>query len=321
MPPDNHPPMAVLNAVGITVHDKTECETLKEKHGIKTQRHGKGAVGGRTEGSPNYEKESHHILQNAAMKGLISKAAGCALLLDGSSGGMHDQINAAQIKRNCPGPGGAAPPTNFGDLVKASRDDLADVFKKDQKKKEDADKLADCIAADAVKTAQEAREAKDQDPLEATTGVQKVEGCFPAATPVWLEDGSCAAAADVVLGLAARGGLRVTRIDGCVTPVVELSTSRGTVALGYSHRVKMASGHSRRADELRVGQEVSTIFGPCEIRDVRRRLQPEPGFTFGFEAHAATPVGECGVWAEMPWLGPPIRGFVDLREERGHASP
>ena len=88
----NHPTAPVFESVVGPV--PTNCDSLKLKYGIVTRKHCRG--------SSNARKESHHILQDKAMTGLISKYSGWAVLLNAGSGGEHE--------RRQRGPGGAQLP-------------------------------------------------------------------------------------------------------------------------------------------------------------------------------------------------------------------
>jgi len=304
--PVNHAVVAVLNAAGIAIPDETKCDEVKIKYAVA--RYNGGARGGRSDPtSANFGKESHHILQNAAVKDLIKRADGAAVMLDGSDGGVHDKINALQIKRNCPGPG----PTNFAELVKGSRDDLATAMK-DDPEIEDPKAAADCVAIEAVKEAQQARKDNREKPIKPTDPVRKVKSCFRASVPIWLDAVRRIAASSVCEGMSLWGGQRVVRVDACAAPMVEITTSRGTVALARAHSVRLASRQSRRADRVRVGDCLDTVLGPVEVVCVRCLVASEPAYTFSFDVKGIQPIGEFGLCAEMPTLGPPVRGYVDF---------
>jgi hypothetical protein len=314
--PVNHPPAAVLNALSITVPDN--CTELKTKHGITTRPHGDGAKGAKNEankGTEIYGKESHHVLQNAAVSGLIGRRAGIALLLDGSDGGLHDQINARQIARNCPGPG----PKNFGELVKAAREDLRDSFEKKPMPKEDADALATCVTNEAAKAAEDASvDDDDRTTLTSKTGVAPVKGCFPATTLVWLDElGPPLCLGEIQVGMMTRDGRRVLRTDHCVSELVELHTGFGQVELAGAHQVVMSSGRLCRADRVRAGDQVATLYGPSELLTVRHLERRVPVISLGFERRTQLAVGSCGIWVDVPWSGPPITARALLTHEGG----
>jgi hypothetical protein len=310
--PVNHGPLAVLNVLGVALPDEGTCKAVKAKYGIVSRPHDKGAVGGRTPGSAFFGLESHHILQNAAVKGLVTRGGGQAVLLQGTEGGLHDQINAQQVARNCPGPG----PKTFGELVKASRDDLNTAWEKSMGK-EDAKTVSDCLTIEAVKQAQQDRKNEEKAALTPSDKVNPVAGCFRAGTRIGLESGAGIRAEDIVVGTVLWGGLRVERTEACTASMVEVTTEAGSIALAGAHRVKLASGALVRADRVRAGQSLATVSGPAAVLAVRRRQGFEVAHTFGFASAASIPAGECGVWAAMPVLGPPVHATLDITAPRG----
>lgn len=299
----NHPPSPVLNVLDAPLPGSEECKKLKSDHGIVARQH--------CEGSPKSSgMESHHILQDKAMVGLISKRSGWAVLLDGSAGGPHKQINTLQTNRNC----GPNPPTTFGELVKASRDDLETMFKANGKSAPVAKKLANCLTIEAVEKTQEKRRKRKprKPPLTRNSRVKKVKGCLAAHTWVWLADGSRVPAAAIRAGMRVAGAGVVRRVDGCTSSVVQLFTETGTLELTASHALCLSDGRVLRAGRVRVGHVLASLTGGSRVLAVRRPHQAQAVVSFDFGVPADMPIGISGVLAHMPVLGPAPREIVWL---------
>ena len=87
-----NPPAPVSEGIVVPGHSKATCDKIKAEFGVVTRTHRKGA-------KASTNKESHHALQDKAMKGLISKYSGWAILLSKTE---HAVANSSQIARNCP---------------------------------------------------------------------------------------------------------------------------------------------------------------------------------------------------------------------------
>lgn len=290
----NHPTAPVLESVVGPV--PTNCESLKLKYGIVTRKHRKG--------SGNKRKESHHILQDKAMKGLISKYSGWAVLLNGGSGGEHDVVNAAQVARNCPGPG----PKTFGELLKASTEDLEKALVGKVKdgntmSKAEAKAIAKCLVAEAEEETQKARKDKDRKPLNADSRVKQVEGCLPAGTLVWLNDFERVPVEQLTEGMSlqfASESATITRVERCAGRVVEMALGGFVLALAGHHRVRLDSRRMLRADMLQRGSLVDTDAGPLVVTSVRLCDEVVPLYRFQFAKQGACRIGDGGVWVEVP---------------------
>lgn len=312
----NNPPCPVLESIAAAMDKPTECGKIKVDFGIVSRRHGSGANRNGKRKPKEKGLESHHVLQDKAMVDLVGKRDGLAVLLGAANGGTHDQINADQIGRNCPGPG----PANFGELKVASRQDLAKVLEgreHEGKKmtKEEAEFAADCLVAEAEKHANKVREDNKKKPLTNKTGVAKVKGCFAYGTLIWLNENAKIAvetlqSGDVIETLI--GPMSVIRTDACVTTLVELGVGSTQVAIAPFHRVHLANGHSLKAEMLKVGHQVETAFGPQRVQNVRFIDRAHDVVSFAMKTPAGCRIGPCGLWVDVYHLGPRVSMTVNI---------
>jgi hypothetical protein len=300
----NNAPTPVLESIAVAINTDEDCAAIKSRFGIETRTHRKGA-------DSSSGMESHHILQDKAMTGNISKYSGHAVLLNGKSGGTHDVVNASQIARNCPpGSGGGAGPTTFGALQQAARDDLVKGFKQEGKTDEEAKKLADCLVAEAVAATQDNRAKKKKPYLTQNSPVSPVQGCLASGTLVWLDAFERIPIETLRVGtmIAARSAeCRVVRTDQCWARVVSIAIDGEVVRLAPYHRVRLPTGRSIRVDALRTGHTLCTVNGPAHVTRVESADRAERVFNFGLGHADACRVGRCGLWVEITDQGPPMR--------------
>ena len=291
----NHPTAPVFETVVGPV--PTNCKGLKLKYGIVTRKN-RG-------GSSNPRKESHHILQEKAMTGLITKYSGWAVLLNAGSGGEHDVVNAAQAARNCPGGG----PTSFGGLVQASAQDLegalvGKVHAGNTMSAAEAKKVAACLVAEAEEETNKARKDKKKKPLNANSKVDPVtQQCLPAGTLVWLDEWSRAAVETLVEGAiieVASVRQLIARVSTCAGPLVDVRFGRHRVALARHHRVRLANASMVRADRLRPGHVVDAAAGPLRVAKVRTGEAAVPLFRFALAQAGVCRIGSGGLCVEVP---------------------
>jgi hypothetical protein len=307
----NHPPAPVVETIVVPIHTDADCDAIKAEFDIETRTHRKGAASGTG-------MESHHVLQDKAMTGLISKYSGHAVLLAGAVGGEHDIINNSQIARNCPpGSGGGAGPSTFGQLQTAARDDLAKglqgrrVSNKTGKpmSKAQAEKLADCLVAEAVRKTNEKREDKGEEPLNADSAVSPVQGCITPDTLVWTADTTPVAAHRLSEGMLVRGagGLRaILGVEECYGETIEICLESDSVVLASSHRARLDIGAYVRADKLQVGDVLATLYGGRRIRDLRRSCAPTRLRRFLLSAKDECYVGSTGIEIEAERAAVPV---------------
>jgi len=120
--PVNNPPAPVQEQVNPAIPGVGDCATIKEEFGIETGTYSShnGSTGG--------GGESHHVLQDAAAKGIISRGpALCVLLAGGAAGTEHQTVSNRQNDRmyNKKRGSGAVPASDFGGLKAQSKADLS----------------------------------------------------------------------------------------------------------------------------------------------------------------------------------------------------
>lgn len=300
----NNIPTPVLNSITVAIHSDATCSQIKAKYNIKSRKHARG-------GSGNIE--SHHILQDKAMKGLISKYSGHAILLTKS---VHRRINARQIARNCPGPG----PANFGELQKSARDDLKTVLRG---KKHNGNTMtaaeakiaADCLVVEAVKATQANRKKKNKKYLNDNSRVKKVKGCFSPRTLIWLNDRVKVAVESLQSGdiiETNEGPMKVVLTDTCVTTLIEVNIGHSWVAMAPFHRVLLDNGRFLRTDLLKVGHLVETVHGPQQVQNIRFVDYANNVVSFTLEASSACRIGTCGLLVEIPHVSHRVSMIVNV---------
>lgn len=318
----NHPPTPVNEGIAVPLHSKADCDKLKAEFGVVTRTHRRGATAAS-------KKESHHTLQDKAMKGLISKYSGFAILLSKTE---HKVANARQIARNCPaGSGGGGGATTFGQLQKDAAEDVSAALK--NRKSRDtgkpmspaqAKKLGECIVAEAVRETQKVRKRKKRKPLDQNSKVKPVKGCLTAQTLLLMHDGDLLAASRIEEGdlLWATSGTpqHVARVRRCRGPVQRLVLGRRSVALAPQHRVRLATGALRRADTLMAGHVLDTLHGPVRIDAVSQSQRPQALYSIALQAADGAPsayIGHLGLEVGMPLRELPVAAHLTLGRTRG----
>lgn len=302
----NNPPIPVLNSIAVAKQSAAKCSQIKAKYNIKTRKHKKG-------GSGNIE--SHHILQDKAMTGLISKYSGHAILLTKS---VHRRINAKQIARNCPGPG----PQTFGELQKSARDDLKSVLKGKKYKGNkmtaaEAKIAADCLVAEAVKATQANRKKKNKKYLSQNSKVKKVKGCFSIGTLIWLSSSLKVEVEKLESGNSietSRGPVGIVLTERCITDLVELEIGGTKISMAPFHRVLIGSGRYLRAELLREGHSVVTATGLQQIDKINHLGYTENVVNFLMENVGSCKVGSCGLIVDVPHLNNRVIKLIDITQ-------
>ena len=290
-----------------------ECKKLKDDHGVDTRTHRKGA-------KASTHRESHHVLQDKAMKGLISKYSGWAILLTKTE---HKVVNALQTARNCNGGKDGQGATTFGQLKIDAKADIKAALKnrKDQNGKPisgpNLDKLADCIVDEAVKATNKKRKTnknkKQRKPLKNNDNVKPVKGCLAATTQVWLADGKQVDAAQLAEGMSIRtldGDRPVQRVTHCSGRLQRLVLAGEQIHLSPQHCVQLANGSLRRADALLPGHVLSTRAGPLTLTSSTSDRSPHMLYSIALPAHAMCHVGAVGLNIALPGYGIAVQGHV-----------
>lgn len=320
--PVNHAPTPVMEGVSPSVPGPMSCEQLKVDFNIETGCHKENREGSTKKNSSTYQ--SHHILQDAATNGIVSRDAALAVMLaDSCRDTEHQRITARQNERRDNkkfGRGGSMPGSTFGEVKKQSKEDISAALAGKRKNKEgremtkeEADFVADCLVVEAEKEAK--RQAKkDGKKLDDNTPVERPGGCFTAGTLVWLDDQRRTPVEALPRGArleTSAGSFAVVRVDQCHHDVVTIVLGGGELSLASFHRVVGERGALVRAGSLRVGDVVQTHEGPRMIEAVRRSAALVPVHSFGLGPAARCRIGEVGVWVEVPASGPPV-----VRSER-----
>jgi hypothetical protein len=303
----NHPTAPVFEAVVGSI--PKNCDQLKAKFGIKTDKYKRG--------SSNKRKEKHHILQDKAMKGLISKYSGWCVFLNGGSGGEHDIANASQVAKNCNGGAEGLGPKTFGDLLKSAKDDLekaleGKVHDGNTVSKAQAKRLAACLVAEAEEKTQKERKRKKRKPLNANSRVKPVKGCFPFGTLIWLSATSWIPVQNLLEGITVEttaGGHPVVRLEECLGAVVELSVAGTSVQLAPHHRVRLSNKAFVRSDMIRRGHVVDTAAGSMIVEAVTQ-LPAQRLYGVRLSHRDACRVGMVGLWVELLQSDIPVIGHA-----------
>lgn len=318
--PVNHAPTPVMEGVSPGIAAPLDCAKLKADFNIETGSHKENKEGPTKKNSPTYQ--SHHILQDAATNGIVSRDAALAVMLgDSCRDTEHQRVTSRQNERRDNkkyARGGATPGSTFGEVKKQSKADLSTALAGKRKNAEgremtkaEADFLADCLVADAEKEAK--RQAKkDGKKLNDDTPVERPGGCFVAGTLVWLDAHHKVPVEALLRGArleTSAGTLAVVRIDPCHHDVVTIVLDGHEVSLASFHRVVGERGVLARAGSLRVGDVVQTHEGARMIEAVRRSAGLVPVHGFGLGPAARCRIGEVGVWVEVSASGPPVARY------------
>ena len=349
----NHAPLPVLEEISPALPvNPGECETLKVRYGIETDQHknnigrakkkklkegrmtfSKRKTSGRTtkKGKPIPESsfyQSHHVHQDFAMDGLISRGAALAVMLyDNLGNSEHGRITSIQNERaRNKGQGPCVGPArNYGQLRACSRWDTEQGLRADRKRtgmtKQDANKLATCIEEEAHKSNSKAFGTATGKPLKNSTPVAGA-GCFAAGTLIWLPSGPTRAD-EISIGAEIQtreGPQPVIRIDRCMSDFVTLAFWGWTVDLAPFHRVQLADGRLKRVSALTAGERLATAAGHATLRAVLRRSTIEPLYSFGLSATSEAFVGGGGLVVELPRRGPPQTAEAPLHNWLSYTS-
>jgi hypothetical protein len=317
----NHPPAPVLERLDVVIHGDADCEALKVTYGVATGKHGANPKGGAV--------QSHHILQNAAMKNaagkrIISTYSGHAAMLNGGScspGSEHDIANKHQAARARKDAKAANPRPTFGQLKQWAKGDLAAAFQHGNPSRgmtnKEAEMLADCITNEAIEALQNHRTRRGKPRLNDNSRVTNPRGCFALGTLVWTVTGprpvESLARGDALQG--PNGIQHVTRTDVCFNNVVEIELDGAgeTLSLSSTHRVLLARGRYVAAAMLRAGHELATKAGvPAVVTCVRPREDGARIIGVGVSVQSVAFIGRRGVTVEFPDTGPAVRDHVDL---------
>ncbi|MFT3925148.1 MAG: DUF4150 domain-containing protein [Myxococcales bacterium] len=297
------------------------CEAIKTKFGIETGSHKANTSGKSKKTSRAYQ--SHHVLQDAAMKLLCPRDEACAIMLENSHKGTeHGRITARQNRRkhNKKSGSGAVPGVTFGQVKKQARDDLVKGLKGRRREgnkasgramtKKEAEQAADCIVAEAEAAAKkEASRKKPPVDLNDDTPVQQPGGCFAGGTLVRMASGNLREVTLLQPGdrlQTPSGDAALVRIDPCRHSVVELGVGESTLMVATYHRFYDEEGYPVRAGDLRVGDRVATAHGSIEITQRRLRDAPALIYRLGFSRDIQCLLGADAVLAEGRFAGPPV---------------
>lgn len=318
----NHPPAPVLESVSVVVRTHQECEEIKAKYGIDSGTHGT---------NPSKSgKQSHHILQNAAMKNsngnrIISTYSGYAVMLQGGShvpGSEHYIANIRQAARTRKGTKNPNP--TFGDLKKYAKADLAAAFQHGKPSRgmsnKEAEIYADCLTLQAEKDLENYRRKNNLRPakLKDSNRTRAPRGCFSAGTLIWLSSGRWINVEDltnVCLVENRSGTKRVIRTGDCINELIGIRLGGTSIQIAPFHRLRLSCGKYICADALRRGHELDTKFGPRTIDTTCRIEGSNPVYHFGMGKRTECCIGEMGVWVEVPVSGPEIINSISLTEK------
>lgn len=318
----NHPPAPVLESVSVVVRAHKECEDIKDKYDIDSGTHGN---------NPSKSgKQSHHILQNAAMKNsngnrIISTYSGYAVMLQGGShvpGSEHDIANKHQAARTRKE--NKNPTPTFGDLKKNAKADLAAALQHGKPSRGMSDKeaeiYADCLVLQAEKELENYRKKNNLRPTKLKDGnrTRAPRGCFAAGTLIWLSGGRWINVEDLTNGCLVEnrsGNKRVIRTGGCINELIDIRLAGVSIQIAPFHRLRLSCGKYVCADALRCGHEIDTQFGPRTIDAVDRIEGSNPVYHFGMGKRTECCIGEMGVCVEVPVSGPEIINSISLTEK------
>lgn len=310
-----NPPTPASEGISPAMRKAAECKKLKEDYRVVTRTHRKGA-------RASSKRESHHVLQDKALKGLISKYSGWAILLTKTE---HKVANAKQIARNCNGGKEGQGPKTFGALKKAAKADIKAALK-NRKHKDTGkpisgpklEKLAQCILDEAVKETNKKRKKnknkRQRKPLKDGDGVKGVKGCLGAATLVWLARNRQLFAAELREGMQVRtscGLRRVQRVSQCGGgSMLRLGLAGEEIDLSPEHVVQLASGAMRRAGTLLPGHVLSTRSGPCTLVSNTPVHGRHVLYGIAMRKGAICHVGALGLNIALPGYAIAVKGHV-----------
>jgi hypothetical protein len=318
--PVNNPTTPTLDGVNPAIPANETCEEIKARFGIESDTHRRNSSGSTKKTSRSYQ--SHHIFQDAGLKDIIPRPDAFAVMLANSHRGTeHGTITGNQNERRnnkATGRGGTMPGATYGEVKKQARGDLVEGLEGKRKdkntgkpaSKEEAEKLADCLVAEADKAVQKEATKDGGDPVDDSTPVAQPGGCFVLGTIVWL-DHERRVLVERLPGHAlidtARGRARVVRVDECRHTTVELEVDgQPSIHLAAYHRLQTSDGRLVRADRLLVGEELAAHGGPVRVTATTQHSTPQRLFSFGFGHAARCRVGAHGLWVEVVDSGPEV---------------
>lgn len=316
--PVNNPPTPTVDGLNPAIVIEESCEAIKARFGIESDTHRRNTGGKTKKTSRSYQ--SHHIFQDAGLKGHIPRPDAMAVMLANSHRGTeHGTITRNQNQRRNNkryNRGGTMPGATYGAVKQQARDDLVEGIEGKRKdntgkpaSKEEAEKIADCLVAEADKAVK--KEAKKNNKkINDSTPVAQPGGCFVPGTLIWLDDARRAlvdrlpAHAAVATG---RGVAEVVRVDTCHHTTVELEIDgRPSLQLAAYHRLHTADGRLVRADRLLVGERLAAHTGPVEVTATTHHASPVRLHSFGVGHSARCRVGTHGLWVELVDSGLPM---------------
>ena len=309
-----NPPTPASEGISPAMRKAAECKKLKGDYKVVTRTHRRGA-------KASSNRESHHVLQDKAMKGLISKYSGFAILLTKTE---HKIANAHQTARNCNGGKECVGAATFGELKKDAKGDLEKALENRKNKdtgkpisKAKAKKLAQCIVDEAEKETNKKRKKsknkKQRRPLKSKDKVKGVKGCLAAGTLLWMDDGARVDVAQLFEGMllgTSDGARPVQRVARCNGRVQRLVVDGEQIDLSPQHYVQLANGSLRRADALIAGHVVNTHAGPRALTSTHSDHTRSALFSIALPAHAVCHVGAAGLSIALPEYGIAVQGHV-----------
>lgn len=288
------------------------CEQLKAEFGVESGTHGNNRKNA-TKGS---SEQSHHIFQDATMRTsprLLSYKGAQAVMLNGGStlaGSEHDIANKRQAARTRKEFKQANPNPNYGNVKKWARDDLATAFKEAKPQRPGmtaakADRLADCLQEEADKAATKDRKERGKQPNKIPDNeVRPPAGCFAEGTLVWLGitgrlAAQCLRKGDTVKTRSATATVRV--VKNCASRLVVLDLGAERVSIAPFDRVRLVDGQYVYADAIKPGFILAAGAGSSvRVLNATSSEEAHPIFSFALGDRAECPIGESGIWVEIP---------------------
>ncbi len=316
--PVNNPPTPTVDGLSPAIVVEEDCEAIKARFGIESDTHRRNTGGKTKKTSRAYQ--SHHIFQDAGLKGHIPRPDAMAVMLANSHRGTeHGTITSNQNSRRNNkrySRGGTMPGATYGAVKQQARDDLVEGIEGKRKdntgkpaSKEEAEKIADCLVAEADKAVK--KEAKKNNKkIDDSTPVAQPGGCFVPGTLIWLDDTQRAFVERLPAGAAidtGRGLAEVVRLDTCHHTTVELEIDgRPSLQLAAYHRLQTADGRLVRADRILVGDRLAAHAGSVEVTGAVHNPVPARLHSFGVGRAARCRVGLHGLWVEVVDSGLPM---------------
>jgi hypothetical protein len=172
----------------------------------------------------------------------------------------------------------------------------------------EAEQLADCLSAEAEAQVQQHRKDNGLPRLNDNNRVTNSPSCFPIDTLVWTSQAVPVAARYLGVGdlvESSEGILRLTRIDGCCSELIEIRVGDESIALSPHHRVRLADGRYLAAARVRAGHRLHTRTGRIAVSSVSTRTA-EHIIGFGVAERADCFLGRVGIAVEATSGAPPV---------------